>query len=116
MALALYLVGLGLALGWRTYLQWLRTGDTGLRLDAGPSGSVRWWAKLVFLAALVLGLAGPLAQLARARTGRRAGRRPGPARGMALAVLGVLATLAAQLDLGASWRIGVLTVAKVRWS
>jgi hypothetical protein len=41
-------------------VQWRRTGGTGLRLDAGPAGSIRWWAKLLFIAALVLGLAGRL--------------------------------------------------------
>jgi protein-S-isoprenylcysteine O-methyltransferase Ste14 len=43
LALGLYLVGLALALGWRTVAQWRATGDTGLRLDAGPAGSLTWW-------------------------------------------------------------------------
>jgi protein-S-isoprenylcysteine O-methyltransferase Ste14 len=46
-ALAIYLAGLALAFGWRSVVQWRRTGDTGLRLDAGPAGTVRWWAKLL---------------------------------------------------------------------
>ena len=32
LALPLYVLGLALALGWRTLAQWRRTGDTGLRL------------------------------------------------------------------------------------
>jgi hypothetical protein len=44
LALLLYLVGLALAFGWRTLAQWRRTGDTGLRLDAGRPGALRWWA------------------------------------------------------------------------
>lgn len=106
-ALAIYLVGLLLAFGWRSLAQWRRTGDTGLRLDAGPLGSVGWWAKLSFMVALLLGLAGPVAALA--------GVPPVPlldlpwvrAAGTALAVLAVLATLAAQLAMGTSWRVGV---------
>ncbi|WP_449060734.1 hypothetical protein [Planomonospora algeriensis] len=53
-ALLLYLTALALAFDWRTFAHWRRTGDTGLRLDAGTA-----------------------------------------------------ATLAAQLAMGASWRIGV---------
>lgn len=107
LALGLYLLGLALAFGWRTLAQWRSTGDTGLRLHAGPVGSVGWWAKLAFLAALLLGAAGPAAALA--------GLPPIPAldagwlraAGVVLAVAGIVATLAAQLNMGASWRIGV---------
>ena len=59
LALAVYVLGLGLAFGWRSVVQWRRTGDTGLRLDAGPVGSLRWWAKLLFIAALLFGAEGP---------------------------------------------------------
>jgi hypothetical protein len=45
-ALALYLLGLLLAFGWRTLTHWRSTGHTGVRLDAGPLGTLRWWAKL----------------------------------------------------------------------
>ncbi|MFV2008721.1 MULTISPECIES: hypothetical protein [unclassified Micromonospora] len=34
-ALVLYLAALAIAFGWRSVVQWRRTGDTGLRLDAG---------------------------------------------------------------------------------
>jgi protein-S-isoprenylcysteine O-methyltransferase Ste14 len=106
-ALVLYVARLGLAFGWRSVVQWRRTGDTGLRLAAGPPGSVGWCAKLLFVAALLLGFAGPSAALA--------GLPPVPAfdqsgvrwSGAALAVAGVLGTLAAQLHMGASWRVGV---------
>jgi hypothetical protein len=63
LALGLYLLGLTLAFGVRRLVRWHRTGDTGMRLDAGPAGSIRWWAKLLFIAALILGLAGPPAAL-----------------------------------------------------
>ncbi|WP_281181013.1 hypothetical protein [Micromonospora rhizosphaerae] len=41
LALALYLLGLLLAFGWRTVSQWRRTGDTGVRLDAEAAGTLR---------------------------------------------------------------------------
>ena len=93
-ALAIYLLGLVLAFGWRSVEQWRRTGDTGLRLDAGPPGSLAWSAKPTFIAALLLGLAGPVA-----------GLDPIPildhtwlqAVGVVLAKGGVVATLVGQL-------------------
>jgi protein-S-isoprenylcysteine O-methyltransferase Ste14 len=107
LALALYLTGLGMAFGWRSLTQRRTTGDTGLRLDAGPPGSVTWWAKVLFMAALLFGLAGPTAELA--------GMDPVDAldhgwtrtAGLILTVAGVAATLAAQLHMGTSWRVGV---------
>ncbi|MEO3747453.1 isoprenylcysteine carboxylmethyltransferase family protein [Plantactinospora sp. B5E13] len=107
-ALLIYLLALGLAFGWRSLAQWRRTGDTGLRLDAGPVGTLRWWAKLLFVAALLLGTAGPVAALA--------GMNPAAVvvdrtamwiSGLVLAVAGVIAVLAAQTGMGTSWRVGV---------
>ncbi|MEH0826290.1 MULTISPECIES: methyltransferase family protein [unclassified Micromonospora] len=106
-ALALYLAGLGLAFGWRSVAQWKETGDTGLRLDAGPPGSVGWWAKLLFVAALLLGLAGPAAALASMDPVSVLDYSGLRVAGLVLAVAGVTATLAAQLSMGASWRVGV---------
>ncbi|MFG3702495.1 methyltransferase family protein [Micromonospora sp. NPDC047620] len=105
LALALYLLGLLLAFGWRTLTQWRRTGDTGLRLDAGRPGTLRWWAKLLFVAALALGFAGPAAALA--GLSPLLDHRALHAVGLAVAVAGIAATLAAQLAMGTSWRIGV---------
>jgi cobalt-zinc-cadmium efflux system protein len=107
LALGLYLLGILLAFGLRSLVQWRRTGDAGWRLDAGAVGSVRWWAKLAFVAALGLGLAGPVAAIA--------GLHPVPlldhgaiqTAGVALAVVGLVTTLLAQTGLGTSWRIGV---------
>jgi protein-S-isoprenylcysteine O-methyltransferase Ste14 len=107
LALLLYLLGLLLAFGWRTLAQWRRTGDTGLRLDAGPPGTVRWWAKLLFVAALVLGAAGPAAALAGLSPVPGLDNRPLHVVGLVVTVAGIGATLAAQLAMGSSWRIGV---------
>ncbi|GII04188.1 methyltransferase family protein [Planobispora takensis] len=106
-ALVMYLTALMLAFGWRTLVQWRRTGDSGLRLDAGPAGSPAWWAKLAFVAALVLGLAGPIAGLAGLAPLSTLDHPLVRAAGLLVAVLGTVTTLAAQLAMGTSWRIGV---------
>ncbi|ADG87174.1 methyltransferase family protein [Thermobispora bispora] len=106
-ALAVYLVSLALAFGVRTWVQWRRTGDTGFRGGGLRPGSVQWWARLLFIAALVAVAAGPVAELA--------GLAAVPAldvpvvrvSGLILALLGTAAVLAAQASMGASWRIGV---------
>lgn len=106
-ALVIYTTGLLLAFGLRTFLHRRRTGDSGLRVEAGPAGSAAWWAKVAFLLAIVLGFAGPVAGLV--------GMAPlGPLDhptvgylGLVIAIAGVAATLAAQSAMGASWRIGV---------
>ncbi|MEV0729267.1 isoprenylcysteine carboxylmethyltransferase family protein [Polymorphospora sp. NPDC050346] len=107
LALVLYLLGLVLAFGWRSLAQWRATGDTGLRLDAGPVGSTAWWAKLLFVAALLLGAAGPAAGLAGLPVVGILDIGWLQAAGLVVAVAGVAATLAAQLQMGASWRVGV---------
>jgi hypothetical protein len=107
LALGLYLTGLVLAFGWRSIVQWRRTGDAGLRLDAGPPGSVSWWAKLLFIAALVLGAGGPLAAIVGVGPVAILDRPVLAAIGLGVAGAGVLATLAARLRMGNSWRIGV---------
>jgi len=103
LALALYLLGLLLAFGWRTLTQWRRTGDTGLRLDAGRPGTLRWWAKPLFLAALMLGFTGPVAALAGLPELPGLNHWPLHVIGLVLAVAGVAVTLAA-------WLVLVLTL------
>ena len=59
-ALGLYLVGLGLAFGVRTWAHWRRTGSTGFRGISGRPGSLPWWGGVLFPAAVVTGLAAPV--------------------------------------------------------
>ncbi|RSM60073.1 isoprenylcysteine carboxyl methyltransferase [Actinoplanes sp. ATCC 53533] len=106
-ALTIYLLGLTLAFGWRSIVQWRRTGDTGLRLDAGPVGTLRWWAKLLFVVALLLGAAGPIAAIAGLPALDAFDHPVTRGAGLILAVAGVLTTLVSQLHMGTSWRIGV---------
>jgi protein-S-isoprenylcysteine O-methyltransferase Ste14 len=93
---------------WRAWLQHRRTGSTGFRGISGRIGSVEWVAGLGFVIALIVAVVGPLLQLSGVIT-------PLPVlhvdwiqiAGIALAVLGIVLTVWAQLDMGDSWRVGV---------
>jgi protein-S-isoprenylcysteine O-methyltransferase Ste14 len=109
-AAALWIYGLWalLAFGLRALVQVRRTGDTGFRGFHGTPGSAEWWAGVLFLVAAVAGVAAPLADLA--GVAAPLGAFDGPALRAAAAVVagfGVLATLAAQVSMGDSWRVGV---------
>jgi protein-S-isoprenylcysteine O-methyltransferase Ste14 len=106
-ALVLFVVYLLLGFVVRTWLQWRRTGDGGFRGISGRPGSPEWAAGVSFVVALVAGVLGPATALA--------GLDPLAVldvaalrwAGAVLAVAGIVATLAVQLQMGASWRIGV---------
>ncbi len=106
LALVMYLVFAGAAFGWRSWVQWRRTGDTGLRLAATP-GTVQWWAKLAFVAAVLAGLAAPIAGLAGLDPISLFDHEALHLAGAVIAAVGIIATLAAQAQMGASWRVGV---------
>jgi protein-S-isoprenylcysteine O-methyltransferase Ste14 len=91
--------------GWRSVAAWRATGDSGFWLDAGPAGSPGWWAKLLLVVALVLGVAGPVV----AGSGMAALWDVAWLRwvGLAFVAAGVVAPLLAQAAMGNSWRVGV---------
>ncbi|WP_280471482.1 methyltransferase family protein [Nocardia cyriacigeorgica] len=94
--------------GARVMIQARRTGDTGIRQFRPAPGSVQWWAHWGFVAGgLITGLAAPLAEMAGLAPIPLADRPAVTAVGTVLAVAGVAATFAAQMAMGASWRIGV---------
>jgi protein-S-isoprenylcysteine O-methyltransferase Ste14 len=108
LALVLYALFFALALGLRILLHLRRTGSTGFRGISGRPGSAEWVGGVLFVVALALGVAGCLLQ--------RAGLAPPVdlfdrsevrTAGIVLFAVGIAATLAAQLAMGASWRIGV---------
>ena len=107
-ALALLAVFGLLGFVWRAWLQHRRTGSTGFRGISGGIGSVEWAAGLGFVLALVVAVVGPVLQLSGVVT-------PLPVlhadwiqvSGIALAMLGIVLTVWAQLDMGDSWRVGV---------
>jgi protein-S-isoprenylcysteine O-methyltransferase Ste14 len=108
-ALAVYAVWFLLAFGLRTIVQIRRTGDSGWRASRlpGQAGSLVWWAGLLFVVALLVGLAAPLADLAGLDPIGALSADAVAYAGLVLASIGVLLTLAAQLSMGDSWRIGV---------
>lgn len=107
-ALILYAVFATVGFGWRTWVQWRHTGDTGLRLGAQP-GSVQWWAKLAFISAIVAGVAAPIAGLAGLEPVGPLDHRALRLAGMGIALAGIAGTALAQLQMGTSWRVGVDT-------
>lgn len=105
-ALILYAIFGLVAFGWRTWLQWRRTGDTGLRMHA-KFGTMQWWAKLAFVAAILFGVAAPIAGLLGLDPIAALDNSTAHQIGVVLAVLGIAATALAQWQMGESWRIGV---------
>ncbi len=106
---ALVLVGVYLGVGFvlRTWLQWRRTGDTGFRGISGRPGSPEWLAGVAFVLALLAGVLGPVAALTGLDSVGWLDAAAVGWVGLVLAVAGIAATLATQLNMGASWRIGV---------
>jgi protein-S-isoprenylcysteine O-methyltransferase Ste14 len=106
LALLAYLAFMSVAFGWRSWLQYRRTGDLGFRGFRG--GAVERTAALLFTAGLLAALGAPLAELLGWLAPPRALARPGfHAAGLLAFAAGFAVTLVAQLQMGASWRIGV---------
>jgi protein-S-isoprenylcysteine O-methyltransferase Ste14 len=101
LALALQALYVALTFGWRSWLHYRSTGDTGFRL--GP--------KTPFAARVASGLmvGGAATGLVGTAIAARAESRVTPRRFVALIgiICGLLGTYRAQLDMGRSWRIGV---------
>ena len=107
-ALGLYALYLTLAFGLRTAIQLRRTGESGFKGVSGRPGSLEWTAGVLFVVALTVGAAAPVLDVAGALDPLGALDSNGlRATGIALFVAGLVATLYAQVAMGASWRIGV---------
>ena len=108
LALGLFLVWVLVACVARSLWQWRRTGDAGLRFAGGRVGSGQWWANRIgILGVVTVGVTAPLAGLAGLRALDLLHHPAVVWTGVAVAVVGIVATVAAQLAMGASWRIGV---------
>jgi protein-S-isoprenylcysteine O-methyltransferase Ste14 len=105
LALGLYLLYLALAFGLRGWLQWRRTGDAGFRFGGLRASGAERAGSLLFVLSLGLGLAGPVLELVGALPAAEALRAP--LAGVLLTLAGIAGTLHAQLEMGASWRVGV---------
>jgi protein-S-isoprenylcysteine O-methyltransferase Ste14 len=107
-ALVTYAVYLGLVFGLRSLLQWRATGSTGFHGVSGRPGSLEWLAGVLFVVALVLGVAAPVLVMAGVAGPVAALDYPAVNwAGAALALAGTALTLYAQGAMGESWRIGV---------
>lgn len=104
-ALVLYLAGMLLAFGGRSYLAWRRTGDTGFRRPEAATFSAGWWGARLFVAALLLSLVAPILGVV------GVWQLPFPPAvagvGVAVMAVGLVFTLVSQTAMGTSWRIGV---------
>jgi protein-S-isoprenylcysteine O-methyltransferase Ste14 len=104
-ALVLYAVALVVVFGLRSWVQHRRTGSAGFRGFSGTPADAGWWGGVLFIVAIVLGLAGPILAV----TGVVVADPPVAVQvsGLVLALAGFAATLAGQVGMGSSWRVGV---------
>lgn len=105
-ALVLFGVFGVLGFGWRSWLQHRRTGSTGFRRING--GVTDWIAGAGFALALLVAVSAPILQLCNVVVPLSA-LSSGWIQyaGILIAILGIAATVYAQLQMGDSWRIGV---------
>ena len=103
-----YLVFMLLAFGVRSVVHRRRTGSAGFNGMRGKPGSPEWFAGVLFIVAVVVGLVAPALQLFGAVS------PVGPLdsdftrwAGALVATAGIVATLWAQGAMGDSWRVGV---------
>jgi protein-S-isoprenylcysteine O-methyltransferase Ste14 len=94
------------AFALRIGIQLRRTGDSGVRVDAGGRLSPAWWASVGITSAIGVVAAVPVLAALDVVAPLDVDRAIGVA-GALLATLGIVATFGAQLAMGASWRIGV---------
>jgi protein-S-isoprenylcysteine O-methyltransferase Ste14 len=107
-ALIAYVIYLALAFGLRTAIQLRRTGSSGFKGVSGRPGSAEWLAGVLFVVALIVGVAAPvLAALDVIEPIEALDHTVVHVAGIVLFLAGLAATLAAQVAMGDSWRIGV---------
>ncbi len=106
LVLALYALYLLLAFGWRTWLQIRRTGSSGFVGISRSGGDAARLGGALLVVSLLLGVLSPLAALA-GWAAPLVGSSALVGAGLAFYTVGLAITLAAQLQMGASWRIGV---------
>jgi protein-S-isoprenylcysteine O-methyltransferase Ste14 len=104
LALVLIAVWLLLVAGLPTLIQVRRTGDASAPRFRDRPGSPQWWARLLSGVGFACAVAAPVAELAGLDPIPLLDRTPVRAAGAMLVVLGIAATLAAQLAMGSSWR------------
>jgi protein-S-isoprenylcysteine O-methyltransferase Ste14 len=107
-AVVLFAVFAVLGFGWRSWLQYRRTGSTGFLGTSGRIGSLEWIAGVGFPITLLVALSGPILQWANViKPFSMLNAIWIQVTGMVLAAAGIAATVYAQLQMGDAWRIGV---------
>jgi len=107
-ALVLFGVFAALGFGWRSWEQRRRTGSTGFRGVSGRLGSAEWFAGSGFVAAPAVAVLASILQLLDVAAPVAVLHSPWiQIGGIVVAIVGIFATVYAQLDMGDSWRIGV---------
>jgi len=107
-ALALFGVFAALGFGWRSWEQRRRTGSTGFRGVSGRLGSAEWFAGSGFVAAPAVAVLASILQLLDVVAPVAVLHAQWlQISGIVVAIVGIFATVYAQLDMGDSWRIGV---------
>jgi protein-S-isoprenylcysteine O-methyltransferase Ste14 len=108
LALGLYALYGALAFGLRSWLQVRRTGSSGFKGVSGRPGSLEWTAGVLFVVAIAVGVAAPVLDVTDVLEPLGALDSAGVrATGAAIFLVGLIATLYAQIAMGESWRIGV---------
>lgn len=107
-ALVLFAVFAVLGFGWRSWEQRRRTGSTGFRGITGRPFSIEWSAGVGFIVSMGVAVFAPILQLFGVLSPLVLMHAPWiQISGAVIAVIGIAATVYAQLDMGDSWRIGV---------
>lgn len=104
LALVLTFVWIGLVAGVRGYLQLRRTGQADVLRFRDPRGSPQWWSRRISSLGAVFAIAAPVAQLAGLSPIAALDHAPIGVLGIVLVILGIVLTVAAQVEMGASWR------------
>jgi protein-S-isoprenylcysteine O-methyltransferase Ste14 len=104
LALVLLTAWLLLVAGLPTVIQLRRTGAASVPRFRDRPGSAQWWARLLSGVGFACAVAAPLAELAGLQPITILDRTPVRTAGAVLVVVGIAATVVAQLAMGASWR------------
>jgi protein-S-isoprenylcysteine O-methyltransferase Ste14 len=108
LAIVFYILLLALAFVFRILLQLRRTGESGFRGISGSPGSLEWFAGVLFIVAIAIGVAAPILDVMDTIEPLDALDSAGVrATGLAIFLTGLIGTLYAQIAMGESWRVGV---------
>lgn len=106
-AIILEVTFFALAFGWRSWIQWRRTGSTGFIRPRRGASAAELLGSGGFVLALVLLVAAPIADITDLDRIAVLDTAWAAFAGIVLGVAGIALTLVAQLGMGDSWRIGV---------